>query len=104
MFRKLLLVSLGCVYAASALGGACQGQACPYTYFDKDADGCLEIRNSASEDIEVKVYTAASGAITLRIASGDTEKVYKTGRMCVPAADYVRSDAKFAGGIFSPSR
>ena len=104
MIRKLLLVVLGCVGATSALGGACQGQACRYTFFDKDADGCLEIRNSGPEDIEVKVYTAASGTITLRVAGGDTEKVYKTGRMCVPAADYVRSDAKLAGGIFSPSR
>ena len=46
MIRKLLFVSLGCACAASALGGACHGQACRYTYFDKDADGCLEIRNA----------------------------------------------------------
>ena len=105
MIRKLLLVSFGCLYAASALGiGACQGQACRYTYFDKDKDGCLEIRNTAREDIEVTVYTAASGPITVRVAKGDTEKVYKTGRMCVPAADYVRSEAEYTGGIFAPSR
>ena len=82
----------------------CQGQACRDTYFGKDKDGCLEIRNSSRDDIEVTVYTTATGSITVRVASGDTEKVYKTGRMCVPAADYVRSDAEFAGGIFAPSR
>ena len=49
MIRKLLLVSLGCLYAASALGaGACQGDACRYTYFGKDEDGCLEIRKQRS--------------------------------------------------------
>ena len=104
MIRKLLFVSLGCACAASALGGACHGQACRYTYFDKDADGCLEIRNAGPEDIEVKMYTASSGTITVRVASGDTEKLYNPGRLCVPATDYVRSDAKLAGGIFSPSR
>ncbi|HYJ42635.1 MAG TPA: hypothetical protein VEW08_17725 [Steroidobacteraceae bacterium] len=105
MIRKLLLTSLGCLYAASALGvGACQGQACRYTSFGKDADGCLEIRNLSREDIEVTVYTAASGTYTVRVAGGDTEKIYKTGRMCVPAADYLRSGAEYAGGIFSPSR
>jgi hypothetical protein len=105
MLRKLLPVSLGCLYAVSALGaGRCQGQACSYTYFGKAADGCLEIRNSSRDDIEVTVYTTATGSITLRVASGDTEKVYKTGRMCVPAADYVRSVAEFTGGIFAPSR
>jgi hypothetical protein len=104
MIRKLLLVSLGCLYAVSALGGACQGQACRDTFFDKDANGCLEIRNAAREDIEVTVYTAATIPITVRIASGDTEKVYKTGRMCLPATEYMRSTAKFAGGTFSPSR
>ena len=105
MIRKLLLVSLGCLSAASASGaGACQGDACRYTYFGKDKDGCLEIRNASREDMEVTVYTAASGTIRVRVAAGDTEKVYKTGRMCVPAADYVRSDAKYDVGVFTPSR
>ena len=84
------------------LGWRLSRQACRYTYFGKDADGCLEIRNAGREDIQVTVYTTASGAITLRVSSGDTEKVYKTGRTCVPAADYVRADAKFDGGIFAP--
>jgi hypothetical protein len=105
MIRKLLLVSLGCTYAAAALGvGACQGQACRDTYFSEDADGCLEIRNASREDIEVTVYTSVSGTITVRVASGDTETVYKSGRRCVPANDYLRSSAKFAGGMFTPSR
>ena len=105
MIRKLLLVSLGCLCAASALGaGACKGQACNDTYFSKDADGCLEIRNSGNEDIEVMVYTRSSGTIRVRVGMGDTEKVYKPGRICVPAADYVRADAKFLSGIFAPPR
>ena len=105
MIRKLLIILSGCLFAATALGaGACRGNACRYTYFGKDADGCLEIRNAGREDIEVTVYTAASGAITVRVLSGDTEKVYKTSRMCVPAADYVRADAKFDVGVFTPSR
>ena len=105
MIRKFLLVSLSCLYAASALGaGACQGDACRYTYFGKDKDGCLEIRNTGRDDIEVTVYTSASGTIRVRVAAGDTEKIYKTGRMCVPAADYLRSGAVFVGDIFSPSR
>jgi hypothetical protein len=104
MFRKLLLVSLGCLLSTTALGGACRGKACAYAYFGKDADGCLEIRNSGRDDIQVTVYTAGSGAITVRVASGDTQKVYKTGRTCVPAADYVRADAEYDGGIFAPPR
>jgi hypothetical protein len=105
MFRKLLLASLGCLYAASAPGaGACQGDACRYMYFGKDKDGCLEIRNSGREDMEVTVYTSASGTIRVRVAAGDTEKIYKAGRMCVPADDYLRSEAHFDGNIFAPSR
>ena len=65
---------------------------------------CLEIRNAGREDIEVTVYTSASGTFRVRVAAVDTEKIYKTGRMCVPAADYVRSEAKFVGDIFEPSR
>ena len=103
MFRKLLLVSVSCLFTATALGaGACKGKACRYTYFGKDAEGCLEIRNAGRDDIQVTVYTAGSGAITLRILSGHTEKVYKTSRMCVPAVDYVRADAEFDGGVFAP--
>jgi hypothetical protein len=105
MARKLLLISLACLYAASAAhAGNCRGQACMHIKFGEDKDGCLEIRNSGRNDVEVTVYTAGSGPITVLVASGDFEKVYKAGRMCVPAADYVRSDAQFAGGIFSPSR
>ncbi len=104
MFRKLLFVTLGCLISASATAGACRGKACAYTYFGKDADGCLEIRNGGRDDIQITVYTAGSGAITLRIASGDTQKVYKTGRTCVAAVDYVRADAEYDGGIFAPQR
>lgn len=104
MLRKLVFVSLGFVFAAVAWGGACKGQACRYAFFGKDAEGCLEIRNSGRDDIQVTVYTAGSGAITVRIASGHTEKVYKTGRLCVPAVDYVRADAEFDGGVFAPPR
>ena len=103
MFRKLLFVSC-CLFCATALAGACRGKACAYAYFGKDADGCLEIRNGGRDDIQVTVYTAGSGAITVRIASGDTQKVYKVGRTCVPALDYVRADAEYDGGIFAPSR
>jgi len=103
MLRKLLIILSGCLFAASALGaGACTGKACRYTFFGKDADGCLEIRNSGREDIQVTVYTAGSGAVTVRVMSGHTEKVYKTSRTCVPAVDYVRADAEFDGGIFAP--
>ncbi len=102
MFRKLLLIFASCLLTATAWGGACAGQACRYALFGKDAEGCLEIRNSGREDIQVTVYTAGSGAITLRVMGGQTEKVYKTSRTCVPAVDYVRADAKLEGGIFSP--
>ena len=102
MARKLL-VMLFCLFATTALGaGACRGKACQYTFFGQDADGCLEIRNAGREDIQVTVYTAGSGAITLRILSGHTEKVYKTSRKCVPAVDYVRADAELDGGVFAP--
>jgi hypothetical protein len=103
MMRKLLIILAACLFASSALAaGACRGKACRYTYFGKDAEGCLEIRNAGREDIQVTVYTAGSGAITVRVLSGHTEKVYKTSRTCVPAADYVRADAEFDGGIFAP--
>jgi len=102
MFRKLLLIFASCLLTATAWGGACAGQACRYALFGKDAEGCLEIRNSGREDIQVTVYTAGSGAIMLRNERATTEKVYKTSRTCVPAVDYVRADAKLEGGIFSP--
>lgn len=103
MLRKLSILLAGCVFATAALSaGACRGNACRYTYFDKDSEGCMEIRNAGREDIRVTVYTAGSGAITVRVLSGHTEKVYKTGRLCVPAADYVRADAEFEGGVFVP--
>ena len=102
MLRKLLIISL-CLSAATALGaGACKGKACRYTLFGEDANGCLEIRNTGREDIQVTVYTAGSGAITVRVMSGHTEKLFKTGRTCVPAADYVRADSEFDGGVFAP--
>jgi hypothetical protein len=104
MLWKLLLVTLGCLYAASAIAGGCQGQACRYLYFGEDKQGCLEIRNSGREDVEVMVYSGVSVPTTVRVAGGDTEKVYKTGRTCIPAADYRRSEAQFAGGPFSPAR
>jgi len=100
MFRKLLFVS--CLLPATAWGGACAGQGCRYAFFGKDENGCLEIRNSGREDIQVTVYTAGSGAISFFNDTGPTEKVYKTSRTCVPAVDYVRADAKLEGGIFSP--
>jgi len=105
MLRKLLLLLTGCLVASAAVGaGACRGNACRYTYFDKDDKGCMEIRNAGREDIRVKVYTAGSGVIMVRVLSGQTEKVYKPGRLCVQAADYVRADAEFDGGIFAPPR
>jgi hypothetical protein len=105
MFRNLLLITIGGLLSATALGaGACHGKACRYTLFGKDTDGCLEIRNSGRDDIQVTVYTTGSGAITVRVASGDTQKVYKVSRVCVPAVDYVRADAEFDGGIFAPPR
>jgi len=103
MLRKLLIVLSGCLIAGSALGaGACKGKGCRYTWFEKDAQGCLTIRNAGREDIQVTVYTAGSGAITVRVMSGHTETVYKTSRACVPAVDYVRADSELAGGIFAP--
>jgi hypothetical protein len=105
MIRKLLFVLLGCLFAGTAANaGNCRGAACRDTGFGKDANGCLEIRNSGREDIEITVYTSSSGPITVQIASGATEKVFKPGRICVPAADYVRSDVQVVGGVFSPSR
>lgn len=103
MLKKLLILLAGCLFATAALGaGACRGAACRYAFFGKDAEGCMEIRNAGREDIQVTVYTTSAGAITLRVLSGHTEKVYKSGRLCVPVADYVRADAEFEGGIFSP--
>ena len=102
MLKKMLLATLGCLYSVAAMAGACHGKACRYTYFDKDKDGFLAIRNAGREDIQVTVYTTGSGPITLRIGSGSTEKLYKTGRICVPAVDYVRADSEFEGGIFAP--
>jgi hypothetical protein len=104
MVRKWLLVSLGLLCVASvASAGNCRGGPCHYVTFGADSNGCLEIRNSGREDIEVTVYTTSTGPITVRIARGDAEKVYKTGRKCVLAADYVRSDAQITGGTFKPS-
>jgi len=103
MPKKLFLIVLGCLFAATAWGaGACKGKGCRYTYFGKDANGCLEIRNAGREDIQVTVYTTGSGTITVRVMSGHTEKVYKTSRTCVPAADYVRADSELDGGVFAP--
>ena len=103
MLRKLLITLLGCLIATTAMGaGACKGKGCRYTYFEKDAQGCLLIRNAGREDLQVTVYTAGSGAIRVRVMSGATETVYKTSRTCVPAVDYVRADSELDGGIFGP--
>lgn len=103
MLRKLLILVTGCLFATATLGaGACRGNACRYIYFGEDSQKCLEIRNAGREDISVTVYTTASGAITVRVLSGHTEKVYKSGRLCVSAAQYVRADAEFEGGVFAP--
>jgi hypothetical protein len=103
MMRKLLIILSVCLFASTALAaGACRGKACRYTYFGKDAGGCLEIRNDGREDIQVTVYTSGSGTIRVRVFSGHTEKVYKTGRTCVPAADYVRADSEFDGEVLAP--
>jgi hypothetical protein len=105
MIRKWLLAFLGCFCLASAANaGNCRGRACVYTTFGEDAKGCLEIRNSGREDIEVMVYTTGSVPTTVRIAAGNTEKVFKTGRVCILAAHYMRSEAQFSGGPFAPSR
>ena len=104
LLRKLVLVSSGCLFATAAIAGACRGEPCRYILFDKDKEGCLEIRNTSRQDIQITVYTAGSGTLRLRVAKGDSEKLYKTGRICVPAADYVRADAEYEGDIFAPSR
>jgi len=105
MVTKLLLAFLGCLCVASAAhAGNCRGKACYYATFSEDAKGCLEIRNSGREDIEVLVYTSHSVPTRVRVAGGDTEKVFKTGRICIPAADYLRSEAEFIAGVFAPSR
>jgi hypothetical protein len=103
MLKKAFFVSFGLLVATAAFGGGCHGQACRYSLFGKDAQGCLEIQNSGREDIEITVYTASSGARTLRVRAGETEKVYKIARQCVLAVDYIRAEAKYDGGIFSPS-
>ena len=103
MFRKLLLVTAR-LPAVRDRPGAAPARDKPVVTRSsaRTRNGCLEIRNSGREDIQVTVYTAGSGAITVRIMSGHTEKVYKTSRTCVPAVDYVRADAEFEGGIFAP--
>ena len=105
MVRKWVLVFLGCFFAASAANaGNCRGKACYYATFGEDAKGCLEIRNSGREDIEVMVYTTGSVPTTVRIAGGSTERVFKTGRVCILATQYLRSEAQFIGGVLAPSR
>jgi len=103
MLGKFLLVSFGCLFAAAAFGGACHGSACRFIFFGKDSEGCLEIQNTGQRDIMITVYTSGSGALTLRVMSGDTQKLYKIARQCVPAVDYIRADAEFDGGVFSPT-
>jgi len=103
MLRKITITLFGCLIATSAMGaGACKGKGCRYTFFTEDSQGCLQIRNAGREDIQVTVYTAGSGAIRVRVMSGQTETVYKTSRTCVPAKDYVRADSELDGGIFAP--
>jgi len=104
MIRKWLLAFFGFLWAAStASAGNCRGGPCHNLSFGADSNGCLEIRNSSRDDVEVTVYTAVTIPITVHIARGDSEKVYKPGRKCVLAADYVRSDAEVSGGTFKPS-
>ena len=105
MIRKLLLATLACLCAASAAqAGSCRGKACYYVTFGEDSKGCLEIRNSGREDVEVLVYTSHSVPTRVLVAGGMAEKVFKVGRVCIPAADYLRSEAEVVAGIFSPSR
>jgi P pilus assembly chaperone PapD len=103
LLGKSCFVSFACLLAAVAFGGACHGSACRFVFFGKDTEGCLEIQNTGQRDLLVTVYTAGSGTLTVRVMSGDTQKVYKIARLCVPAADYIRADAEFDGGVFSPS-
>ena len=103
MLRNLLITLSGCLIATAAMGaGACRGKGCRYTFFAEDSQGCLQIRNAGREDLRVTVYTVGSGSITVRVMSGQTETVFKTSRMCLPAADYVRADSELDGGIFAP--
>ena len=103
MLRKLSITLSACLLATSAFGaGACKGKGCRYTCFEKDTQGCLTVRNTGREDIQVTVYTAGSGAISLRVMGGHTETVYRISRNCVPADDYVRADSELAGGVFAP--
>ena len=93
---KVLAVGLGLLLAASAHAGACRGDACRDTWFDKDKEGCLTVRNRGRLTIQVAIMST-HGTQHLRLFSGDSEKVYYIGRKCVMAADYIRSDAKFEG-------
>ena len=102
LLGKSCFVALGCLFAAAASGGLCHGSACRFVSFGKDSEGCLEIHNTGQRDTLITVYTAGSGTLTVRVMGGDTQKVYKIARQCVPAADYIRADAEFDGGIFSP--
>jgi hypothetical protein len=103
LLGKSCFVSFGCLLAAAAFGGVCHGSACRFVSFGHDPEGCLEIRNSGQRDTLITVYTAGSGTLTVRVMGGDSQKVYKIARKCVPAADYIRADAEFDGGVFSPS-
>jgi hypothetical protein len=101
--RKSLIILSACLFTSTILAaGACRGNACGYTYFSEDVQGCLEIRNAGRKDIQVTVYTAVSGPITVRVLGGHTEKIYTTSRRCLPATDYLRVDSEFDGGVFGP--
>jgi hypothetical protein len=101
--KNLLVILVSCLVSASAMAaGACRGKACRYALFEKDAEGCLTIRNLGHDDIQVTVYTAGAGPVTVRVMAGFTEKVYKISRTCVQAFDYVRADAEFDVGVFPP--
>jgi hypothetical protein len=89
-------LALGLLFAASADAGACRGNACRDTWFDKDKDGCLMVRNRGQLTIQVSIMST-HGTQYLRLYSGDYEKVYYIGRKCVMAVDYVRSESKFEG-------
>ena len=102
MLNKLTFALLGCLVPLAATAGACHGSACRYLFIGKDDQGCLEFQNTGRDDMQITVYTAGSGALQLTVAGGFTEKLYRTGRQCILAVDYVRSEAEFEGGIFAP--
>jgi hypothetical protein len=93
---SILGIVIGLGVAGIAAAGACRGNACRDTWFDKDKDGCLMVRNRGQLTIQVSIMST-HGTQYLRLFAGDFEKVYYIGRKCVMAVDYVRSESKFEG-------